>query len=174
MSDCLFCELVSKKANVLFEDDKSVVMLSPEPSVPGHLLVLPKKHAPILEAVPDFVVGDLFKVANKASVLVFEGLGAQGVNVVVQNGPAAGQRHNHVMLNVVPRFENDNLPLIWDPKPSSDGDLAKAESSIKGEAKNVGVFEKEKPKPMEMEKPKEVKEDKEKDDYRIKQLRRTP
>src|SRR3989344_7120887 len=98
MSDCTFCQLIQKKANVLYDDEKLVVMLSPEPALPGHLLVVPKVHATILEQVPDFIVGDMFKAANKASSAIFESLGAQGTNVLIQNGPPAGQRHNHVML----------------------------------------------------------------------------
>ncbi len=161
---------MQRKANLLFEDDKVFAMISPEPVAPGHVIVLPKAHAPIFEAVPDFVVGDMFKVANKVGVAVFESLGAQGTNVLVQNGPTAGQRHNHAMVHVIPRFENDNLEIGWNPKAADEGELSDLEKSIKDETKNVGLFEKEKPKPIEMEKPKEMA----KEDYRTKFLRRIP
>ena len=170
MSECVFCQLISKKANVLFEDEKVFAMVSPEPVAPGHVLVLPKEHAPIIEAVPDFIVGDMFKIANKIGVAVFEALGAQGTNLLIQNGPPAGQKHNHAMLQVIPRFENDNLQVGWQPKPSDEGELSDLESKIKDETKNVGLFEREKPKPVEVEKPKEIK----KEDYRFKHLRRIP
>lgn len=174
MSDCLFCGLIQKKVNVLFEDDKVFAMLSPEPFVPGHIIVLPKVHAPIVEAVPDFVIGDLFKVANKVGVAVFEALGAQGSNVLLQNGSPAGQKHNHAMVHVVPRFENDNLPVGWATKPASPEELDKLEGKIKDESKNVGLFEREKPKPIEVERPVEIKEKKGSEDYRIKQFKRIP
>ena len=170
MSECVFCGLVQKKANVLFEDEKVSVMLSPEPCVPGHIIVLPKVHSPILETVPDFVVAELFKAANKAGIAVFEGLGAHGTNIIVQNGPTAGQKHNHTMLHVLPRFENDKLQIGWNPKPASEEELSALENSIKDETKNVGLFEKEKPKPIELERPKEM----QKEDYRIKSLIRIP
>ncbi len=170
MTDCMFCQLVQKKVNMLFEDDKLFAMLSPEPAAAGHVLVLPKTHAHSIESVPDFVVGDLFKAANKIGVAVFEGLGAQGTNVLVQNGPSAGQKHNHAILHVIPRFENDNVQLGWATKPSSEEELSGLEAKLKDETKNVGLFEKEKPKPIEIEKPKEVP----KEDYRMKQFRRIP
>ena len=85
MTDCVFCQLIQKKANLLFENEKVFVMASPEPAVPGHVLVLPREHARIFEAVPDFVVGDMFKVANKVGVAIFESMGAQGTNVLIQN-----------------------------------------------------------------------------------------
>lgn len=155
---------------MLFENEKVFAMLSPEPAVPGHVLVLPKQHAPIIEAVPDFVVSNMFVVANKIGAAVFEGLGAQGTNVLIQNGTTAGQRHNHAMVQVIPRFEKDGLQLGWTPKQAEDEELAKMESKIKDETTSVGVFEREKEKPTEVEKPKEVKEE----DWRAKQLRRIP
>jgi len=170
MSKCTYCQLIEKKNNMLFENEKIFVMLSPEPVALGHVLVLPKAHAPVIEAVPDFVVGEMFNVANKVGVAVFEGLGAHGTNILVQNGPTAGQTQNHTMINVIPRFENDNAKLDWTPKPSNDDDLSTMEGKIKDEAKGVGSFEREKPKPVELEKPKELKEE----DQRLKALRRIP
>jgi len=170
MSECVFCQLVQKRVNALFEDEKLFVMASPEPVAPGHVVILPKVHASIFEAVPDFVVGDMFKVANKVGAVVFEGLGAHGTNLLIQNGPAAGQKDNHTMLHVIPRFENDNLPVGWTPKPAPEEELSDLESKIKDETKNVGLFEKEQPKPIELDKPIEVA----KEDYRLRNMRRIP
>jgi len=167
MTDCKICGI---KSNILFEDEKIIVAFSPEPAIPGHVIVFPKKHFPIIETVPDFIVGDMFKAANKAGVILFESLGAQGTNIVVQNGPPAGQKHTHCLINVLPRFENDNLKIGWTPQPSDEGDLEKIASSLSDETKNVGVFEKEKAKPIEIEGIEEV----EKEDYRVKHLRRIP
>ncbi len=174
MSDCKYCDLIEKKSNGLYENEHVFVMLSPEPAVKGHVVILPKKHAPIIELCPDFVVADMFKVAQKVQKSILETLGAQGTNVLVQNGVVSGQKSVHAMLHVLPRFENDGLELGWNPKPASADDLAKSESKIKEFAKNVGVFEKEKPKPIEVPKTPEVKAEKGKEDYRIKNLRRIP
>lgn len=168
MTECLFCGLIKKQANKVYESEHVFVMLSPEPAVPGHMLVVPKQHAPILEAVQDFVVSEMFAVANKVGIAVFEGLGAQGTNVMVQNGTAAGQKHNHTMVHVVPRFENDGLQLGWTPQQASDEELAKLESDISDATKNVGVFEKPEEKPVEVGKPSEV------EDWKTKQFRRIP
>ena len=50
--------------------------------------------------------------------------------------------------------------------------MSTIELKLKGEAKNIGVFEKEKPKPIEQPKPQEVKPDEE--NYLFRQLRRIP
>ena len=169
-SGCLFCGLVQKKTNMLFENDKVFVMLSPQPAMPGHVVVLPKNHFPILELVPDFVVGEMFKAANKISISLFEAFGAHGTNMLVQNGPPAGQKHNHALINVLPRMENDGFDLSWNPKPSAEEDLERIASTINEATKSVGSFEREKPKPIEVEKPKEV----QKEDPRLKFFKRIP
>ena len=64
---CEYCDLMKQKKNLLFEDGNVYVMHSPTPATIGHLLVLPKKHFLIIEQVPDYLVGELFKAANKAS-----------------------------------------------------------------------------------------------------------
>lgn len=174
MSECLFCDLITKKTNGLAETEHSFVMLSPEPAVNGHVVIVPKKHAPILELCPDFVVGDMFVLAQKVQKSIIEALGAQGTNVLVQNGVASGQRHNHAMIHVLPRFESVSLELGWNPTPSAPDDLAKIEGKIKEFTKSVGSFEKEKPKPIEIPKPVEVKSEKGKEDQRIRNLRRIP
>ena len=170
MSDCLYCQHIQKKTNMLFENEHVFAMLSPQPAIPGHVLVLPKAHAPILEVVPDFVVGDLFKVANKISMALFEAFGAQGTNMLVQSGPVAGQKQNHAMLHIIPRAEGDGVDLSWTPKQASEEELTKSEGTINDATKSVGSFEREKPKPKEVEAPKEV----QKEDPRVKFLRRIP
>ena len=155
---------------MLFENEHVFAMLSPQPAIPGHVVVLPKAHAPILEVVPDFVVGDMFKVANKVSMALFEAFGAHGTNMLVQSGSSAGQNQNHAVIHVVPRAEGDGMDLSWTPKQASEDSLAKAESTINEATKSVGSFEREKPKPIEAEKPKEVKSE----DSRLKFLRRIP
>ncbi len=170
MTECTFCELIKRKANVLFENEKISLMLSPEPATPGHLIILPKKHATILEQVPDYTVKEMFIHANKASTALFETLGAQGTNILIQNGEPSGQRHNHVMLHIIPRFENDKLNLGWQPKKISEDEMSTIELKIKQETGAVGSFEKEKEKPIEITKPKEIT----KEDYRVKHLKRIP
>ncbi len=171
--DCPICQQIADKKHLLYENEKVAAFLSTEPATIGHILVAPKQHAPILEQVPDFVVSELFVTANKLSITCFESLGAEGTNIIVQNGMAAGQTSGHTTLNIVPRKEGDNLPLLWKPRPLSEEEMSTIELKVKEETKKIGQFEKEKPKPIEIEKPKEIKPTKE-ENYLIKQLQRIP
>jgi len=171
---CTVCDFIKAKKGMLFEDEQMAIMLAPKPAVPGHIILAPKTHAAILEQVPDFVIGKMFDKANKVSIAVFETLGAEGTNILVNNGIAAGQRVNHFLINVVPRRENDNLSLLWQPKQLSEEEMSTIELKLKEESGNIGVFEKEKEKPKEEKKPEEIKEEQEEENYLLKQLERLP
>lgn len=174
MTNCPICETVKAKQGMLFEDEQIAVLLAPNPAVPGHVILVPKQHAAILEQVPDFIIGKLFDKANKVSISVFEALGAEGTNIMVNNGITAGQTINHFTVNVLPRRENDGLNFTWQPRQMSEEEMSTIELKIKDEAKSIGAFEKEKPKPKVPEKPEEIKEDDEEENYLLKQLERLP
>ena len=107
---CEICELIKTgKLKKLYEDRNIIAVLSPRPSVNGHIWLMPKNHYTIIEQVPDYIVAHLFNMANKISVSLFEALGAEGTNLIVQNGIAAGQKYSHFMIDMIPRSSNDGL-----------------------------------------------------------------
>lgn len=173
---CAICDIVKNKSGLLFEDDHIAIAVAPKPAVAGHVILVPKKHAAILEQVPDFVVGKLLDKANKVSMSVFETLGAEGTNILVNNGIAAGQTQNHCIVNVLPRKENDGLNFAWQPKQLSEEEMSTVELKIKDESKNIGVFEKDDTpvKPKELPKAEEISEDEDEVNYLLKQLERIP
>ena len=171
---CIICDLVKSKNGLLFEDEQMAIMLAPKPATAGHVWLVPKQHAAILEQIPDFVIGKLFDKANKVSIAVFETLGAEGTNIIVNNGIAAGQTTNHCIVNVLPRRENDSMNFQWQTKQLSEEEMSTIELKLKDECKNIGVFEKEKPKPKEEKKPEEVKAAEDEINYMLKQLNRIP
>ncbi len=173
---CEFCDLIKQKKHLLFENDNIYVMHDPSPAALGHLLVLPKKHFQIIEQIPDYLVGELFTAANKASTTIFEALKAQGTNIMLQNGVAAGQKNSHLIIHVIPRRQEDGLNLMWQPKQFNEEEMSTVELQIKEQAKNIGGFEKEeKKKPVEIKDDLEqISEEDEKENYMIKQLRRIP
>jgi histidine triad (HIT) family protein len=132
--------------------------------------VVPKEEYPILEQTPDFVVAEMFVVANRVAMALFEALGVQGTTMLVQNGTGAGQSLPHAIVHIIPRNENDGLPLQWQPKQLDEESMSTVEIKLKEEAKQVGVFERETAKPVEEKKAEEVKGE----DYRMKALRRVP
>ena len=159
-------------ALMVYETEHVYVLVHPKPATTAHLLVVPKQHYPILEAVPEPVVAEMFSVANKLSMVLFEGLKAQGTNILIQNGLPAGQNEPHVALHVLPRFPKDGLDFTWKPLSFNDEQLDLTERTLKGATDTVGVVEKPKPKPREEEKIPEQEATEE--DLELRHLRRIP
>ena len=57
------------------------------------------------------VAGNVLRELPRLCKIVKDATGADGVNVVSNNGKCAGQRVFHVHFHVVPRYNNDKLKL---------------------------------------------------------------
>ena len=170
---CEICDFIKSKKGKLYEDEKIYAYLAPNPATTGHVILTSKEHYPILEQMPDFIVSELFAKANKVSMACFETIGAEGTNILMQNGVAAGQKHNHAILHIIPRRENDGLNLMWKPRQLSEEEMSTVELKVRKEAEGVGAFEKEQEKPVEIKGPEKIKAGPE-EDYLLKQLERCP
>jgi len=141
--NCTICDQIKDNKHVLAQTDNLAILLAQEPAANGHIVIAPKQHAPIAEQVPDNVIAEMFTTANTLSSQLFEQLGVQGTNLLLQNGLAAGQTVNHVTLNVIPRKENDGINLEWQPKQITDEEMNQLEASIRADSEHIGKFEKE-------------------------------
>ena len=168
---CQTCEKIGKEKEFkIYEDNEVAAFLEEKPAVPGQITLLPKKHFPILEQLTDKLIGHILVISNKLSSALFDSIGCHGTNILINNGIAAGQKHSHFSLNIVPRTENDNIDLEWQPKQLSEEEISTTELKLKENTTSVGIIEKEKEKPIEIEKKEEV--IKGKDNYLLKHLRR--
>jgi len=178
MADCIFCSAVAGKSKLekVYEDKDLIAVIHPKGSVPGHLLVIPKKHYQIFEQVPDYEIQHMFDVVNKLSIAVFEGIKAAGTNIILQNGVAAGQEVPHVCVHIIPRTEGDNLDLQWEPRRMTEEQMSSVELKLKEAAGEISSFETEKKKePVKIEKKTEkLSAEEQKENYLIKQLERIP
>ena len=137
---CPFCMIVAGKIPVktVYEDDLVKAVLDINPANKGHIIVFPKQHYQFLFMVPDNEIARIFQVANKLSKIVFEIVGAQGTNIFVANGQIAGQNAPHVLVHVIPRFENDQVNLTWQPKKIEEKDMEDIAAKLKEKKISVG------------------------------------
>jgi histidine triad (HIT) family protein len=183
MATCDICKILENKDmfKFIYEDDTCFAILHENPSIAGHSLVIPKKHVAILEDLDDSIVEHLYVIANKVSTSIFDAIGAHGTNIILNNGHGAGQELPHVILNVLPRKENDNINIEWQAKKAPDNELKTVQSMLRTYAEHIFSG---KDRPIEL-KPKEEKHDahkekvstsaeKKEEDYLIKGLRRIP
>ena len=117
---CTFCDLIrgAGEVSVCYEDATAIAFMDIQPVNPGHTLVVPKQHYESLRDTPPEVVTHLFAVATRLAEVVGEVTRAEGMNMVVNSGAAAGQDVFHYHVHVIPRRAGDgfDVPL---PFPGS-------------------------------------------------------
>lgn len=124
-SNCIFCQIVAggSPATFVHEDDEVVAFLDINPVTPGHLLVVPRMHAPSLAEVSDDLANQMFATArHMAAALRASELRCDGVNLFYADGEAAFQEVFHSHLHVIPRFVGDGFSISanWGTQPTRE------------------------------------------------------
>jgi histidine triad (HIT) family protein len=112
--DCIFCAIGTRqhRASVVFEDETVVVFMDLNPITPGHLLVIPRKHAVGLEDLDRATSAHVWSVGHDmARALRRSSFRCEGINVFLCDGEAASQTVFHFHLHVIPRFACDGWSL---------------------------------------------------------------
>lgn len=133
--NCIFCKILADEipSAVVYEDEDFRAILDVNPAARGHVLILPKKHAANIFDLPDEEASKIFVVAKKIAAAVKKTYHCDGVNILQNNGEAAGQTVFHLHVHVIPRFEGDtdHVNIGWKP-----GDTPKDLAQIAEEIKN--------------------------------------
>jgi len=88
-------------ARVVYEDDFCLAFEDIHPAAPTHLIVIPKKEIPTIDAATaadEAVLGHLFTAVRTVAAKL--GL-KNGYRVVINNGPDAGQEVMHLHLHLL-------------------------------------------------------------------------
>ncbi|MFZ2178269.1 MAG: HIT domain-containing protein [Rhodococcus sp. (in: high G+C Gram-positive bacteria)] len=120
--NCIFCEIVAGRAeaSVVYRGDDVMAFMDIRPWTTGHLLVVPTRHASGLADLDPADGAAVFTVGQRlARTLRHGSLRAEGVNLFLADGIAAGQEVFHVHLHVVPRVSGDGFGLRGTPKSPS-------------------------------------------------------
>jgi histidine triad (HIT) family protein len=113
--DCVFCKIVRgviPSARVL-ETDEAVAFLDIQPVNRGHLLVVPRSHHATLMDLPESLAAHLAALLPRLCRAVRAATGAEGLNLIVNNGRVAGQTIDHCHWHVIPRFRDDPVNWPW-------------------------------------------------------------
>jgi len=117
-ASCVFCGIIHNKkpASVVYSDDKVTAFLVIRPINPGHLVVIPKTHAPGLSELDEETGAHMFKIALRiAKAIKKSSIRNDGINLLLSDGKAASQEIFHVHLHVVPRFFGDGFGVQYGP-----------------------------------------------------------
>ncbi|MGN0167439.1 MAG: HIT family protein [Acetatifactor sp.] len=121
--DCIFCKIANGEipAKTLYEDEDFRIILDLGAATRGHALIVPKEHAADLYQLPDETAGKVMILAKKMASTMKEKLQCDGLNLVQNNGEAAGQTISHFHLHLIPRYVNDGQEINWVPgKPTQE------------------------------------------------------
>ena len=134
MENCIFCKIANGEipSADVYEDEDFRVILDLGPARKGHALILPKTHAANLFELPDELAEKAIIVAKRVGAKLVEALGCDGLNVVQNNGEAAGQTVFHFHMHLIPRNNGDQVGVTWNPGELSDEDKEEILAKVRG------------------------------------------
>jgi histidine triad (HIT) family protein len=119
---CGFCRIVAGEApaSLLFRDDRVIAFLDTTPVTPGHLLIIPLRHATYLSELEPADGAGMFAAARRLAAALRAaaksgGPKCEAVNLFLADGEQAGQEVPHVHLHLIPRFRGDGFGLKLPP-----------------------------------------------------------
>ena len=116
MENCIFCKIINGElpSKTVYEDDSFKAIMDIMPSAMGHVIVVAKNHAEDIFEMSEEDLSKAMIVARKVARAVKDATGCDGVNLLQNNGVAAGQTVFHFHIHIVPRFDNDTIRIKWD------------------------------------------------------------
>jgi len=119
MHDCVFCALLAGTLPVsrVYKDEYCTAFMDIQPVNPGHVLVVPNRHAAYLGDLDDATAAHMFQLGRRIGAsLRHSGVRCEGVDFFLADGEAAGQEIFHTHLHVFPRFEGDGFGFVYGPE----------------------------------------------------------
>ncbi|MCR5798195.1 HIT family protein [Eubacterium xylanophilum] len=131
MDNCIFCKILKGEipSTSVYEDDDFRAILDVSPASTGHVIILPKKHAANIFELDDEIAGKIMPVAKKIAAALKKTYNCDGINILQNNGEAAGQTVFHLHVHVIPRFNGDTINIKWTPGEMPD--MEKVANEIK-------------------------------------------
>ena len=129
--NCIFCKIIAGEipSTAVYEDEDFRAILDVNPAARGHVIILPKKHAENIFELEEAEAAKVFPIAKKIATALMKTYHCDGVNILQNNGEAAGQTVFHLHVHVVPRYYGDGVNIMW--KPGETPDLQAVADEIK-------------------------------------------
>ena len=130
--DCLFCNIIAGEipSHTVFEDEKTLAFLDIGPVNTGHTLVIPKRHSQNIFDIASEDWAAVAETVRRVAGALEKGLGADGINLEMNNRPYAGQIVDHTHVHIIPRFRGDGLQH-WPQHKYKEGEAEAALAKIR-------------------------------------------
>ncbi|MBN1792860.1 HIT family protein [Candidatus Woesearchaeota archaeon] len=129
--DCIFCKIIRGEipSSKIYEDKDFFAFLDIRPINKGHSLIIPKVHCKGILDFPRAEETDFLEVIKKVAGAVVKAVDADGFNLGMNTGAAAGQIVFHAHMHIIPRFEGDGLKS-WPHKELSREEMDETHKRI--------------------------------------------
>ena len=130
MSECIFCQIISKEidAYMVYENELVCCFLDKDPINKGHLLVVPKKHYQEFREVDRESLIEVIIVAQRAARAHESILNTDGLTVMQNNGIFKDVEHYH--MHIVPRFKGDGFSWVEPEISFNEDDFIDIQASL--------------------------------------------
>ncbi|MBQ8662583.1 MAG: HIT family protein [Eubacterium sp.] len=136
-NNCIFCKLANGDipTNVIYEDEMFTVIMDAAPASKGHALILPKDHYANIYELPEETAAAALVLAKKLAAKMTDALKCDGLNVVQNNGEAAGQTVFHFHMHLIPRYQDGDDFITWNHAELTDEEKTAAYEKLKNACK---------------------------------------
>ncbi|HHV09686.1 MAG TPA: HIT family protein [Clostridiales bacterium] len=123
-NNCIFCRIIAGEipSATVYEDKDFKAIMDISPAARGHVIMLSKRHCENLLELDDGTAEKALLVARKLARALKAELNCDGINLLQNNGEAAGQTVFHFHLHLIPRYQGDRISLGWTPGAYGDGE----------------------------------------------------
>lgn len=123
--ECIFCKIVSGAipSVKLAETDSAYAFMDIGPIARGHALVIPRAHYTDIFHMPPAEVAALHELVARIAPVLRDVVGAEGLNVLQNNGTVAGQVVNHLHVHLIPRWADDGIKWPWPARKADPAEL---------------------------------------------------
>lgn len=102
-----------RQKDIFYKDDLVMAVVNSKfvGNNPGHVIVVPLDHYENLYDIPDKIAERIVKVSKRIAIALKEVRQCEGINILQNNEPKAGQHAFHYHMHLFPRFSDDQLFL---------------------------------------------------------------
>ncbi|MDP3645922.1 MAG: HIT family protein [bacterium] len=137
-SECIFCKIVAGEipSFKVYEDEHVLAFLDIRPVNAGHTLVIPKEHFVNIFDISEEAWLAVGKVVRTLAGAIEKAVGADGVNLNMNNREHAGQLVDHAHVHIIPRKKGDGLKL-WPQHPYPEGEALSVAEKIRAALSSI-------------------------------------
>ncbi len=115
----------------VYEDADTLAFLDIAPASPGHTLVICKNEVATLMELSDAQLLATARTTQRVAAALQKALQPDGINIMQNNGSAAGQTVFHYHVHLIPRWNDDGVIQFWQHKSMSQADFTEIVSKIR-------------------------------------------